>query len=180
MRIGIVIFAIAALGACSDEPAQSDAAGLTMAGLAMAGLTMENLASVRIGMTRDELQAAAGPLPVPENADAASCFYLSRADRPGVLFMMVEDALQRIDVRAGATPTDTGLRIGDTAAKVHAAYGDSVDVQPHKYEWESGAQYLTVFSPDKTRALRFTTSGGKITSFQAGNADPVQWVEGCS
>ena len=139
---------------------------------------MNGLAPARIGMTLDDLQAAGGPLKVPENVDPASCFYVSRAEQPGVLFMMVDGTLQRIDVRGGTTTTDTGVRIGDDVAKVSSAYS-VVDVQPHKYEWESGAQYLTVFSADKSRALRFITSGGKIASFHAGAAEPVQWVEGC-
>ena len=78
---------------------------------------MNGLAPARIGMTLDDLQAAGGPLKVPENVDPASCFYVSRAEQPGVLFMMVDGTLQRIDVRGGTTTTDTGVRIGDDVAR---------------------------------------------------------------
>lgn len=179
MRIIPVILTAALLAACGEEAPKPPAAeGPATAVPVSHGLGMEGLAPARIGMTLDELQAAVGPLRVPDKVDPASCFYVSRAERPGLLFMMLEGNLQRVDVREGDTATDTGLRIGDDVAKVSATYS-TVDIQPHKYEWESGAQYLTVFNAEKSRALRFVTSGGKIASFQAGMADPVQWVEGC-
>ena len=93
--------------------------------------------------------------------------------------MMSEGVLQRIDVRDGDMATDTGVAIGDPAARVREIYGAQVEVLPHKYEYASGAQYLTVYGPEKRHAVRFNTSGGKIATFQAGNAGPVQFVEGC-
>lgn len=143
------------------------------------GLRMDGLDGARVGMSLTEAQAALGPLAVPEGAEANGCFYTKSEKYPGVFIMMTDGAVQRIDVREGATSTETGIRIGDPAAKVTEAYGARVETLPHKYESESGAQYLTVYDDTKSRAVRFVTSGGRIASFHAGNAEQVQYVEGC-
>ena len=143
------------------------------------GLHMDGLEGARVGMTLTEAQAALGPLVAPSGVESDACFYAKSETHPGVLVMMTGGALQRIDVREGATTTDTGIRIGDAVTKVHETYGARVETLPHKYEWESGAQYLTVYDDAKTRAIRFVTSGGKVASFHAGNAEQVQYVEGC-
>lgn len=143
------------------------------------GLRMDGLADARVGMTLAEAQTALGPLVVPDGVDPKACFYAKPEKHPGVLIMMTGGALQRIDVRDGATGTDTGIHIGDAVSKVHETYAARVETLPHKYEWESGAQYLTVYDAPKTRAIRFVTSAGKVASFHAGNAEHVQYVEGC-
>jgi hypothetical protein len=116
---------------------------------------------------------------MPKAIDLNSCFYVRSDKYPGVLAMMMDGLLQRIDVRDGDMTTDTGVTIGDAAGRVHEIYGARVEVLPHKYEYASGAQYLTVYGPGKRHAVRFNTSGGRIATFQAGNAGPVQFVEGC-
>jgi hypothetical protein len=143
------------------------------------GLRLDGLANARVGMALTEAEAALGPLTVPSGVDPNACFYAKSETHPGVLVMMTEGALQRIDVREGATSSATGIRIGDAASKVQDTYGARVETLPHKYEWESGAQYLTIYDDTKTRAIRFVTSGGKVASFHAGNAEQVQYVEGC-
>lgn len=165
-RPSFLLLASLALAGCSDP----EVAG---------GLTMDGLTPARIGMALADLEAAAGPLRVPDNVEAQSCFYVSSAKHPGVLYMMLDGTLQRIDVREGQVATDTGVRVGDPAQKVVEAYKGRVDVAPHKYDYESGAEYLTVFAPDKQRAVRFVTDGKNVTAIQSGNAEPVQFVEGC-
>jgi hypothetical protein len=145
-----------------------------------AALRMDGLGAAKIGTPLAEVEAALGPLVMPSGVEPDSCFTARSGKYPGVLVMMMEGVLQRIDVRDGAMATATGVRIGDTADKVRKIYGDDVTELPHKYEWESGAKYLTVFTPDKSLAMRFTTTGDqKVARFQAGKAEPVQLVEGC-
>jgi len=167
----LALFSLLLISACDNAapPAATEASGLRLDGL-------EN---ARVGMTLKDAEAALGPLTVPSGVEPDACYYAKSETHPGVLVMMTGRALQRIDVREGATSTDTGIRIGDAVAKVHDAYGARVETLPHKYEWESGAQYLTVYDDTKTRAIRFVTSGGKVASFHAGNAEQVQYVEGC-
>lgn len=179
----LALAALLLLGAC-DNPAPPAAEAPQTSGPQSpapqaTGVRMDGLADARLGMTLKEVEAALGPLDVPSGIDPTACFYAKSATHPGVLVMMIGGALQRIDVREGATSTDTGIRIGDAVSKVHETYGARVETLPHKYEWESGAQYLTVYDDAKTRAVRFVTSAGKVASFHAGNAEQVQYVEGC-
>jgi hypothetical protein len=116
---------------------------------------------------------------VRAGGEGRECFMIRTSAFPGVHLMLIDGTLQRIDVREGAVATDTGVRIGDPVQKVHDTYGKTVEVLPHKYEWESGAQYLTIYDREKAVAIRFNTAAGKIASFQAGRMEPVQYVEGC-
>jgi len=164
-------FSFLLIGACdSAAPPAATAAS---------GLRSDGFENARVGMTLKDAETALGPLTVPSGVEPDACYYAKSETHPGVLVMMTEGALQRIDVREGATSTDTGIRIGDAVSKVHDTYGARVETLPHKYEWESGAQYLTVYDDTKTRAIRFVTSGGKVASFHARNAEQVQYVEGC-
>jgi hypothetical protein len=169
----LALVSLLLVGACdSAAPPAAEAPEVS-------GLRLDGLESARVGMTLTQAEAALGSLTVPSGVEPNACFYAKSETRPGVLVMMTEGALQRIDVREGATSTATGIRIGAAVAKVHDTYGARVETLPHKYEWESGAQYLTIHDDTKVRAIRFVTSGGKVASFHAGNAEQVQYVEGC-
>jgi hypothetical protein len=159
--------ALLALAACGDDPAP-----------AAPSLGPDGIAPFRIGMTLEELHAAFGMTP-PEGVDPGACLYIDSNDGPQLALMIQDGILQRIEAREAVVPLEHGLHLGDPAAKVHAAYGDKVEVQPHKYDYETGAQYLTIFTPDKKRAIRYITDGTKITAAHAGNAEAVQLVEGC-
>ncbi len=160
----LAAFTLLALTACGDA-AQPPAAPV---------LGPDGLAPYRIGMPLAELEATP-----PANADPAGCFYVEIPAAPALTFMIQDGVLQRIEARDPSVALEHGLRLGDPAEKVHAAYGGKVDVQPHKYDYEKGAQYLTVFTPDKERAIRYVTAAGKIAAAYAGTAEAVQLVEGC-
>ncbi len=156
------LFALLVLAACDRPPA----------------LRMDGVGQARVGMPLAQAQTSLG-LTLPQGVEPNSCFFAASQTYPGVYAMLEGGALQRLDVREGTMETDTGLGVGDAASKVRDVYGAQVEVLPHKYDTSPGAQYLTVYSVDKRYALRFITAQGKIAGIQSGNAEPVQYVEGC-
>jgi hypothetical protein len=110
---------------------------------------------------------------------AEGCDYASvPGDEPKLSFLIVDDRLARLDVQSASVPTDRGIRVGDTEAKVKSAYAGNVRVQPHKY---TDGHYLVVENPrDTTIALIFETDGGRVTRYRLGSKPVVAWVEGCS
>lgn len=166
------VFALAllALAACGGDPAPQ-----------VEALTPDGIGPIHVGETLEKLTSDLAPrLKLPANIDPKGCFFAPVDGAPERFLMFKAGALQRIDLRdIGPTRTDAGIAIGDLAEKVLQTYGDKVDIQPHKYDYAAGAQYLTVFSENKKRAIRYVTAGGKIAAIQAGNAEHVQYVEGC-
>ncbi len=75
--------------------------------------------------------------------------------------------------------TDTGLRVGDSAALVHKLYPIGLSDEPHEY-LGSNARYLTWWNEDKNRGIRFETGmDNRITAIHAGS-DAIFLLEGCS
>ena len=55
----------------------------------------------------------------------------------------------------------------------------SLQVSPHKYQWEEGWRYLS-FGDDSTHRLIFTVDSHVVRSWRAGLVPAVEYVEGCS
>jgi hypothetical protein len=155
-------------------------------------LTAEGFGPLRIGMTLAEITNALGRDadpdavggPEPEQCDQ---FRPSRAPQ-GLLVMVENGRLTRISLIDGATiATDRGLKLGDTAAAVRAAYGPDLVAMPHKYS-DPPAEYLTAWTkvrpaPDVTdpaaRGIRYEIGeDGKVAMVHTGG-ESIQYVEGC-
>ena len=136
---------------------------------------------VHIGMTEAEASRVLGePLVRTSEAGDVECEYRRPSEHwKGVAFMFSHGRVVRVDVREGATKTDTGLRIGDGISKVKRAYGGKVVITPHQYIPEPEGKYLTVKSPDGKRAIRFETDNGSVVTYYAGRFPEVEYVEGC-
>jgi hypothetical protein len=132
---------------------------------------------VRVGMTVEEARSAlGGRLSVP-NPDENECTYVRSEGTPeGVIFMVVEGKVQRVDVRTPAVTTDAGVRIGEKEARVRQLYTDRLTVQPHKY---TDGRYLIV-APDSATRLVFETGADTVTMMRGGLLPMALWVEGCS
>ena len=130
------------------------------------------------GMTLEQARTSIPGLDAPATP-AEGCDYASvRGGEPKLSFLIVDDRLARLDVQSTSVPTDRGIRVGDTEAKVKAAYAGNVTVQPHKY---TDGHYLVVENPSDTAiALIFETDGAKVTRYRLGSKPVVSWVEGCS
>jgi hypothetical protein len=190
---------IALLAACSPEteapaqptppPTTADPAPDLAAG---PNLTGEGWEALRIGMTRAEIVEALGEDANPDavgGPDPESCdqFRPERAPE-GMLLMVQNDRLTRISLGDESDiTTDKGLRVGDPAERVKAAYGDQAQVTPHKYQ-SAPAEYITVWSrgggegyiEDETaRGIVYEIgSDGTVMAIHAGGPS-IQYVEGC-
>ena len=141
----------------------------------------------RFGMTLDEAAQALGiELMVDGEIDEPLCHYARPIPKPagpateGLMVMLAQGRVVRFDVGAPGIRTKSGLGVGDDEAHVRDVLrAQSVEVTPHKYVAPDG-NYLTVWSSDRQAAVRFETLNGKVTSFYAGRAPEVTYVEGCS
>lgn len=136
----------------------------------------------RFGMTLDEAARALGvELMVDGEIDEPLCYYARPVPAiDGLMVMLAQGRVVRFDVGAPGIETRSGLGVGDDEAEVLRVLGaQSVEITPHKYVAPDG-NYLTVWSNDRQAAVRFETLNGKVTSFYAGRAPQVTYVEGCS
>lgn len=144
-------------------------------------VTTAGYGPVKIGDTVQQAQKALGTKLVSDGpVDTPECHYL----RPepaveGLWFMINNGRVVRIEVLAPGITTRSGLGVGTAETQVKETLGKGVEVTPHKY-LAPGGDYLTLWSADKKRAVRFETLQGKVTSFYAGRKPEVEFAEGCT
>ncbi|MBU2168696.1 MAG: hypothetical protein KKF88_12775 [Alphaproteobacteria bacterium] len=190
---------IALLAACSPEtgtptepvppPAATEPTAAATTGV---NLTGEGWESLRIGMTRAEIVEALGEDANPNavgGPDPESCDQFRPERAPESMLLMVQnDRLTRISLTDPSDiMTDKGLRVGDTAERIKAAYGDQAIVTPHKYQ-DAPAEYVTVWSrgggegyieDEAARGIVYEIgSDGTVMAIHAGGP-AIQYVEGC-
>lgn len=127
------------------------------------------------------LAAAAAALRATPDTVAArgGCGYL-RHPFPGVMVMVNEGRVARVDVDSAGIRTAEGAAVGDAEARVRELYAGRVTESPHKY---TDGRYLTVTpqaAADSALRLVFETDGAKVVRYRAGRMPEVEWVEGCS
>ena len=141
-------------------------------------VTADGIGALRVGMTAEDLRRVGGDFTKP---GTSSCVYVRPSRLPaGVMVMLGNGVVARVDVDSTGVRTDAGIGVGDAADKVNAAYGDRVTATPHKYV--QGGQYLSVrpTSPsDSNRRIVFETENGRVARFRSGRLPEVEWVERC-
>ena len=121
-------------------------------------------------MTADEIRPHVATLGALEE-----CSYAKVPAAPGLLVMLVDGKVVRLDVIEAGLATAAGAKVGDTEQRVRELYPD-LRVEPHKY---TDGHYLVVDS-NPGRRLVFETDGARVTRYRAGAVPQVDWVEGCS
>ena len=186
--ITIVCMACVGEGNDADSTRPDDSAATATPTSPANVLTAEGRGPLRIGMTRAEVVAAAGPDANPNAAggpDPASCDQFRPRSAPqGLLVMIERDTLTRISMsRNLMVRTDAGFAIGDSAAAVLRHYGARAAVTPHKYQAEP-ARYITVWTrglppASSARGVVYEIGGDdRIMHIHAGGPS-IQYVEGC-
>lgn len=136
---------------------------------------------VRVGMTVEQAAMAYGsPLEsvVAIGDDERSCYYaLPRGAVEPVSFMIVDERVARVDIDRPGPVTAAGVGVGSLESEVQLAYGDRIELSPHKYAGPEG-HYLTLQQGDF--AIIFETDGTRVTIYRAGKLPEVGWVERCS
>jgi hypothetical protein len=151
-------------------------------------LSLDGLGPVDIGMSPAQASAAAGvQIRIDPKMDLGNGCTYARADRgpDDRLFMVVDGRIVRIDIggrgTAARTRTVSGIGVGSTEDDVKRTYPGRITVQPREYV--SGGHYL-LYTPADPRLqhlrMLFETDGKVVTSFRAGEANPVSWTEGCA
>ena len=166
----LLLLALTACGRTEPAPAATGGAAVPAAP-AEWRVSEAGVGPIAIGMRGDDLQGKIDTL-----GRVGECVYAKPLERPaGVLVMLVDGTVTRIDVIDSATPTAAGARVGDSEARVKELY-PAARVQPHKY---TDGHYLVVDTAPERRLI-FETDGMKVTRFRAGALPSVDWVEGCS
>lgn len=136
---------------------------------------------IRVGMTLSEARALLPKLELGAGADSLGCDYPAIDGLPaGVLIMVDQGTVVRIDVRDSRVATAEGARVGDSEARIRELYGARVSEMPHKY---TDGRYLVVraSAPDDTlHRIVFETDGRTVDRYRAGRMPQVMYVEGCS
>ncbi len=143
-------------------------------------ITMRGWGAVKVGMTPAEASAALGsPLEIPqgESAFAAECHYRTTAGAPGLLFMVEDNRIVRVQTKRREYSTPTGVRVGDSEEQAIRAYTGRAEVRPHKYS--PSGHYLVILASDGRHAVVVETDKGKVVAIRGGRRPAVEYVEGC-
>lgn len=109
------------------------------------------------------------------------CDHVNPATMPdGILLMVIDDTVARVEVDSAGVPTGEGAQVGDSESRVLELYGARARIEPHKYTYPDG-HYVVVTPPgDTLHRIIFETFKGRVTTYRAGRVPAVQLVEGCS
>lgn len=157
----------------------------TPASAMAAVLTPDGFGPLKIGMTRQQVEAIMGrdATPrVPGGPEPAVCdqFHPRRAP-PGLLVMVERGKLTRISIaRNRWLRSSDGIGIGFRRTAILAKLGKAAQVSPHKYEARPAA-YVDHWrgKPGASRGIRYEVAkNGQVAQIHAGGPS-ITYVEGC-
>jgi hypothetical protein len=134
-----------------------------------------------IGMTVPQLKKALGVAIINKDSNpSGSCRFVGFEDHEqGVMFMLENERVVRIDISNPDVRTVSGARIGDSKKAILTLYKGRVGTEPHAYD--IGGYYLKILSKNKMHGISFSLSDGKIVDgFHVGLAEEINYAEGCS
>jgi hypothetical protein len=148
-------------------------------------ITETGYGPLRAGMTLAEARTALGTSRVLAAPRDPQCDHVTLDGKSGaesgLLLMIVEGRVARVELRDSSAATAAGARIGDSETRVKALYPGRVRVLPHKY---TDGHYLIVprgSGADSLYRLVFETDAtGRVTLLRGGHYPEVEWVEGCA
>lgn len=141
-------------------------------------VSYQGFGPVKIGMTVAEASKALGIPLVREAQMEGDCYYVSpKQGFKDVSFMVTGKHISRVDIGGKGYATVSGARVGDTEARIMSLYKGRVKVSPHPYV---DGHYLRIDMKGGKFSMIFETDGKHVTSFRAGKAEEVGYIEGCS
>ncbi len=138
----------------------------------------DGIGRLRVGVS---LAAASRTLGETLRVTQAGCDHVNPASLPeGVLLMVIDDTVARVEIDSAGIRTAEGAQVGDSESRVLELYGARARIEPHKYTYPDG-HYVVVTPPgDSLHRIIFETLKGRVTTYRAGRVPAVQLVEGCS
>ncbi len=131
-------------------------------------------------MTVEQVRRLIGPIADDKAAyDNDSCYFITPMNGPdGVSFMVLDNRVARVDIANPAISTDRGIHIGASEDDIKKAYGAKVEIGPHFYTAPDG-HYVRVAATEGKLLMLFETEKGIVETYRAGEANAVNFVEGC-
>jgi hypothetical protein len=173
MRRALLAAAVAALAL----PATASADLTPRSKLSTAGL-----GPVKIGMSRERAERAAGMDLVWMGPALNGCRYLRPQDRDvRASFMVRNRRIVRVDVHRRGIRTVSGFRVRDREQAVRDRFAGRLRITPHEYV--QGGWYLEYVPrdrEDRNRRVVFETDGERVTYIRAGRLPEARWIEGCA
>lgn len=195
-RLLVATALVAALVSLASGAMAQPSVNLASANAHTAGFTNSSrlselgLGPVRIGMTVDEAEEAAGEsLKLSYNVGRGDCGSGEFSDGPRfVAVMVISDVVRRIEAYIGyrkgrrirsLTRTTRGIRIGSSEKSVVRKYGS---LRREKHTYEPGGEYLTYISTrnNRYRIVFETNERNRVTGIRGGRTPEVGYVEGCA
>jgi hypothetical protein len=142
-------------------------------------LSFTRLGALEVGMTVADAESALH-LKLPEDERASDepegyCHYaINEAELPGIVLMIEDSKIVRLDVTTAGYRTARGAHVGMTQAEIIRLY-PGIRNQPDPY-W---GRNLVLTSRDGKFAVLFVTDGKVVTSMRAGRREAVHFDEGC-
>ncbi len=143
-------------------------------------LTLDGLDPVKIGMTRNQAEAAIGVrLKEAEGSGVENCEVLNRRDgRDSFIWYMVESGkITRIAVDHSGIRTPEGIAVGSSEEKIKRVYPIDVAVIPNTYD-DQGHD-VTIGEKKHHRGYVFETHNGVVVALRSGVFPSVTYVENC-
>lgn len=139
-------------------------------------VTTFGLGPLKIGMTVQRAERVVGH-PIHRTVFNAPCFTARiPPTRLGVWVLGTGSVIGRIDVIKRGIATRSGIRVGDSVARLRRIYRGQLHARPNFYA-RSKTDYVI---RDGRRKVVFFTNNRKVTSYSTGRAPEINYVEGCA
>src|SRR5262245_11015447 len=124
-RVAVVVFG-GVLACTSREQPPADTStrsgGDVPTPVVASTVTARGIGPLQVGMNLREARGVLPGLELPPGSDATGCEFAKTAALPGVLLMVDNGVVVRVDVDTSAVPTAEGVRVGDPIARARSVY----------------------------------------------------------
>lgn len=174
----------APIGDASDDAAKQDRrdvqteAGRGSVAVNCDTVSAEGFCGIAFGMSEAEARAGFEGELFGEPMAGSACFYLrTDEDAYGRAYMLVDGAVERIDIREEGVTTPEGASVGMAVDDVEALY-DTTERTPNKYDPEKTVLKATL--THDAYAVFEEGDDGKVRAYRVGREPAVDYVEGCA
>lgn len=146
----------------------------------------DSVGPIRLGMDLDEVRRASGMefVEQPNAGEAVNwdlCHYAWPASggqlRLDLAVVLRQGRVVRIEVVAPEIATSAGAHVGDSEARLRALYAGRLVADPGA---QIGAHPRLLLAGSRAQPLRFVMDGGRVQSYQVGQAELSMPGGGCA